>query len=319
MMKHPNETALGERCFICKVGKCRILDVFEDGLHQVVHCTFCRQETIVPPPTLQDIKDYYQDYGTSKFSDRDFRFLFVHSLRYFEHFFQLCGSSRQWQGTNFLEIGFGQGASLLAAACSGLQASGIDLDAECISRLEQRTIEYDLAVNLYCGEITDLPSRLSFDVIKASQVIEHTLDPRKFLDEIAKRQTQGGYLLLECPNNEGAFWYVKNRLRKKYDRMNFYKSLKLTEHLWGFTKKSLALLLQETGYEVVYCHDYYLRDERFHHENLLHYPTLSEGVKRSFEAKNSYHFLKSLIPPFDLVASKVARQGTHLAVCARRI
>jgi cyclopropane fatty-acyl-phospholipid synthase-like methyltransferase len=218
----------------------------------------------------------------------------------------------------FLEVGFGNGASLLAAAKCGFQAYGLDLDATAVASLERRAREYGLGVQCIHGDVSSLDQDLRFDIIKASQIIEHTLDPLLFLTRLFEHQTSGGHLLLECPNNEATFWYVKNQLRRRYDRMNFYKSLKLNEHLHGFTKTSLQLILKQVGYEVMYCKDYPVRDPRFHHENLLWYPTLRQGLRNLVASGNVYVLLKSLIPPFDSMASRFRGQGTHLAVLAKK-
>jgi hypothetical protein len=100
--------------------------------------------------------------------------------------------------------------------------------------------------------------------------------------------------------------------------MNYHNSLKIKEHLSGFTASNLVLLLEKVGYSVVYCRDYALRDRLFQPETLLWYPTLWMGIWVSLRSKSAYPFLRSLISPFDRAASVLARSGTHLAVCARK-
>jgi len=263
----------------------------------------------------QELRKYYEGYGTTKTPYDQVEFLIDKSVAYFEGFFVVTGFDRRNTPTStFLEVGFGNGASLMAAAKLGFKAYGLDMDAECTRRVQEIACRHGQTVHSTIGEISSLDTWLKFDVIKASQVIEHTLDPLEFLVGLSKHQSAGGYLLLECPNNEATFWLVKNLLRRRFGRMNFYKSLKVSEHLYGFSKTSLARLLETVGYRIILCADYPLRDPMFHHENLLWYPTLAGGLRTFIKDRLTYPFLKSLIPPFDQLASKLAGAGTHMAV-----
>jgi 2-polyprenyl-3-methyl-5-hydroxy-6-metoxy-1,4-benzoquinol methylase len=306
-------------CAVCDTGKLVRLDVFEDDNHWVAHCCGCGQELLQPLPSPEALQEYYDGYSSGVMPDDDVSFLYSHSNAYFQRFIKGAGMESENLGDlRFLEVGFGNGARLLGAAKFGFKAYGVDLDPTAVATVQRRAREYGLVVHGFQGDISAVEGGLTFDIIKASQILEHTLAPFEFLKELFRRQPSGGHLLLECPNNEATFWYVKNHLRKAYDRMNFYKSLKLTEHLSGFTKTSLQLILRKVGYEVIRCEDYALRDPRFHHENLLWYPTLGRGLRSSIASRNSYAFLKSLIPPFDSIASRVGGRGTHLAVLARK-
>jgi len=306
-------------CSVCGGTNLLRLNVFEDDNNWVAHCCSCEHEVLQPLPSPEEVQRYYDGYLSTQTPDEDVLFLYSHSLPYFQRFMNIAGLRMEdARELKLLEVGFGNGASLLAAAKFGFQTYGLDMDATAIASVERRAREYGLVVQCIHGDVRSLERDLRFDIIKASQVIEHTLRPFEFLNGLFQHQTAGGYLLLECPNNEAAFWYVKNQLRKTFNRMNFYKSLKLNEHLSGFTKTRLQLMLKGVGYQVIRCEDYALRDPRFHHENLLWYPTLGRGLRGFVVSGNYYAFVKSFIPPFDSIASSVAGRGTHLAVLARK-
>ena len=307
-------------CSVCGQHDLQQLSVFDNGRDTVVHCDTCGMEFLQPTPSLDELQAYYSGYGTTQTSDEDFEFLFDRSLAYFKRFFTNADTGfNNGKSMKFLEVGFGHGASLVAAATLGFDAYGVDLDAEAIASVQERAKRYGTSVQCFHGDISSVDAGLSFDLIKASQVIEHTPQPIEFVYQLHSRQPVGGRLLIECPNNEAAFWYIKNLLRKRYQRMNFYKSLKLSEHLSGFTRKSLQLLLKNVGYEVKQFQNYPFRDQRFHHETLLWYPNLSDGVRRSIQSRDSYHFLKALIPLFDSAASQLSGMGTHMAVTAEKL
>jgi 2-polyprenyl-3-methyl-5-hydroxy-6-metoxy-1,4-benzoquinol methylase len=276
-------------------------------------------EFLDPTPTIEELQAYYSGYGTTQISDAEFEFLFAESLTYLKRLARNSRIKRNGSKPRFLEVGFGHGASLVAAASLGFEAYGVDLDAEAIKSLQERARKYGANLNCIHGDISSVSADLSFDLIKASQVIEHTLQPIEFARQLYLRQPVGGRLLMECPNNEAAFWHLKNLLRKRYQRMNFYKSLKLSEHLTGFTKKSIQMLLTNVGYEIKQFRTYPFRDRTYHHETLLWYPNVRDGLRRTIRDRDSYHFLKSLIPVFDSVASYVSGMGTHMAITAEKL
>lgn len=306
-------------CQICGLSLIVKIAPFDSPAHHVVHCHACGHETLRPLPTADELALYYSDYSTTKTSDAELRFLYERSLEFFENFVantDLKGTDLS--GRNYLEIGFGNGAGLFAAAASGFRTFGVDLDESSVARARTVAPAFDVSVECSSGTIDDYRRDIEFHVVKASQVIEHTLDPLKFLQQIAVLQPVGGYLVLEFPNNDAAFWALKNLLRKRYGRMNFYKSLKIGEHLSGFTRESIAILLRKAGYRLLRCRDYPMRHRFLQPENLLWYPSLLEGVAESARTRDPYHLLKSLIPVFDHVASNIAGSGTHLYVWAEK-
>lgn len=312
-------------CLICGSSSILTLEPFDDPRHRVEHCNDCRYETLRPLPTPAELLAYYSAYSTTKTDPAELRVLFEQSLEFFDYFVRTAGLDHsELHRLNFLEIGFGNAASLLGAANAGFRAYGIDLDESNVRAARERSSEYGVQVDCAALDIQQYRRDIPLHVVKASQVIEHTLDPLTFLREIHERQPPGGYLIIECPNNEAAFWYVKNALRRPFDRMNFYKSLKITEHLSGFTANSLAMLLGKVGYSVVFSRDYSVRDKLFQPENTLWYPTIAAGLRAAVKwngrpSLNPYPFLKSLIGVFDKAASTLAHSGTYLAVWARKL
>src|SRR5438034_11345472 len=160
-------------CSVCGHESVASLDVFNDEPNCVIHCNFCGFEFLQPRPSFRQLQNYYDGYGTTKVSDEDFKFLFEQSLSYFRRFAKSVRfNSENVRNRKLLEVGFGHGASLLAAARLGFQAYGVDLDATAISSIERRAEQYQVRVHCFHGDVNCVTSDLQFDVIKASQVVE---------------------------------------------------------------------------------------------------------------------------------------------------
>src|SRR5437870_1039680 len=177
-------------CFVCGSNKIRQFFPFDDESHWVDHCRHCKTEILRPLPTPQELRKYYEGYGTTKTPEDQVEFLIDKSVAYFEGFFDVTRFDRRSTATStFLEVGFGNGASLMAAAKLGFKAYGLDMDPECTRRVQEIACQHAQTVHSTIGEISYLDPWLKFDVIKASQVIEHTLDPLEFLAGLAKHQS----------------------------------------------------------------------------------------------------------------------------------
>jgi hypothetical protein len=111
---------------------------------------------------------------------------------------------------------------------------------------------------------------------------------------------------------------VKNKLRRAFGRLNHYNSLKLMEHLWGFTKKTLTLLLEKSGYRIVFMRDYAMGDAIFEPQSVLWYPTLAQGIKHSIKAKSWLPLGYAAVRQFDWLCSRLLGKGTGLAVLCQK-
>jgi len=291
---------------------------FEEDAHYVVACSTCLVQTILPHPSRTELTEFYENYHNTRTDDEVMPFLIAGNAELLADLRKRYGVAAG-SSVRYLEIGFGNGASLLAAAQAGFECVGLDLDPGNIADVERRAKQLGLEITLRAGDgNTDLSSDRAFHLIKASQLIEHLIDPAAFVRSMALMLTSDGCLYLECPNNSALFLRLKNRLRRRYARLNFYNSLKLSEHLWGFNRRSMTTLLVRAGLDVVFCQDYPVRHRFYQPENLIWYPTLTAGLRESFRKKKPYPLLKSLIPLFDGAASALGLGGIGLATMARK-
>lgn len=291
---------------------------FEEDSYYAVRCNVCGVETILPHPDSSQLKEFYSDYHNIRTAEEQIPFLIDRSVELLQAL-QPRLSLSPGKRLRYMEVGFGNGASLLAAAQLGMEVLGFDLDPSNVREVGDRATARGLEVELRCGDIAEAIAEMeSVDFVKASQLIEHLIDPTNFVRSISNLMMPGGYLYLECPNNNAAFLRIKNRLRKRFARMNFYNSLKIGEHLWGFTRPAMTRLLDLSGYEVVFCSSYPLRHRYLQPENLFWYPDPWSGAAESFSTRHAYPFLKSLIPLFDKLAWRALGGGIGLTALARK-
>ena len=80
----------------------------------------------------------------------------------------------------------------------------------------------------------------SFDLVWASEVIEHVADTARFLSEVRRVLVRGGRLLITTPNH--------GRLRLLVSGVEPY-SEPLGDHLHLYTRRSLRTVLEEFGFD----------------------------------------------------------------------
>src|SRR3989338_2350990 len=90
----------------------------------------------------------------------------------------------------------------------------------------------------------------SFDVVVALHVIEHLHDPIRTLTEINRLLSEGGMLITIVP----CVTHIKARLAGIK-----WKYFGPPSHLWYFSPRTFALLLEKTGFAPVYSSCFYNR------------------------------------------------------------
>ncbi|MDP3970741.1 MAG: class I SAM-dependent methyltransferase [bacterium] len=140
-------------------------------------------------------------------------------------------------GSKVLDIGCGNGVSLLEITKLGGDAYGTELDKNI------KPIADELNLEIHFGDIDTMPYPDDFfDFITMSQLIEHIPDPKDFLIKISKKLKVGGKIILSTPNIESA---NAKRTEKKW--INWH----IPYHVNFFSQKSINVLAKETGFKVL--------------------------------------------------------------------
>jgi len=138
-----------------------------------------------------------------------------------------------------LEIGASHGGFLRLAQLAGFDATGLELSPSVV-RFARDTFGVDMRLGPL--EAADIPDR-SFDVVAAFDVLEHFADPEAALREIRRVVRPGGTVLLQTPEYSGA---DAQALLAAGDP--FLAHLRAPEHVFLFSKRGAAQLLERTGF-----------------------------------------------------------------------
>lgn len=133
---------------------------------------------------------------------------------------------------SFLEVGCGAGDLLEELGSRGYRGVGIDISPDALEAARRRVSSLSVAVEQ--KRVSDLEG--CFDVIIASEVLEHCPDDIAFLRELRSKMHPGAYLLLTVPahmDKWGANDDFSGHLRR-YERKELHDKLVATGFQPGF-------------------------------------------------------------------------------------
>ena len=140
-----------------------------------------------------------------------------------------------------LDIGAGDGAFLSAA--QGVLATsnlGIEPSIKALEKCE------DQRVNITNIAMEEFETLEKFDLITCFQTIEHLNDPRKFLQNIKKFLSPGGYFAISCHNRLSLVNKILGEKSPIFD----------VEHLQVFTDQGIERLFEGLNFKIVYSSKY---------------------------------------------------------------
>ncbi|OGY79301.1 MAG: hypothetical protein A3B74_00430 [Candidatus Kerfeldbacteria bacterium RIFCSPHIGHO2_02_FULL_42_14] len=138
--------------------------------------------------------------------------------------------------TRVLDVGCGNGASLLEIQRMGAEAFGTEQDRNVTQ------IASDLHLNIFFGNVEEAnyPHEF-FHTITLSQVLEHIPDPLQFTAFLYTKLAPGGNLIMSFPNIDS---YYRKKIGKRW--INWH----IPYHLNFFSEKSLEILAAKTGLRI---------------------------------------------------------------------
>lgn len=107
-------------------------------------------------------------------------------------------SRRPLAGKTALDVGCGAGLLAEPLARLGAKVTAIDPTPELISVARDHAAGQGLDIDYRVSAVEDLDG--TFDLITSMEVIEHTVDPQQFLNDLAKRLAPNGLLMMSTPN-----------------------------------------------------------------------------------------------------------------------
>jgi 2-polyprenyl-3-methyl-5-hydroxy-6-metoxy-1,4-benzoquinol methylase len=140
-----------------------------------------------------------------------------------------------------LDIGCGTGLNALHLSKLGHTVIGIDLSPVAIEKFRAKGLE---------GHVVDIEASPlpfaddSFDMIYASEVIEHSVNTEEFLARLYRVLKPGGLLLLSTPNS--AFWAYRILGCLGHTVTDYQHP----GHVRFFSKRSLSKAVERAGFQI---------------------------------------------------------------------
>ncbi len=308
--------AIEHRCPVCgQTGSRRPVAQMGDK-YVALKCEQCQLTCAHPIPSLEELHNFYSNYHvTQETPERLERLVGLHS-----QILDYLLSRLEKQAPTFLDYGFGVGAFLKLVHSRNLAAYGVEFSQQNCEQMRQYCAKNQAqiaVVQLPEQSLDDLPCR-QFDCITLFQVVEHLADPVALLSSLSRYQARGGLLYIECPNHDALFLQVKNKIRHLVDRTSYFGSLYPPEHLLGFNRRSLRVLLEQAGYELVDSGDYAFADGFHQPETSFWYPSVVE-VLSNRTLWQFYFVAKASIGLIDPLASRLFGAGGGLYALARKV
>jgi SAM-dependent methyltransferase len=137
-----------------------------------------------------------------------------------------------------LDLGCGTGGFTRELAAAGASPVGVDVAAAALERARARHPELDFRLAPIEGPLPF--DDCSFELVWASEVIEHVADTARWLSEVRRVLAPGGRLILTTPSH--------GRLRLAVGGIERF-SEPLGDHLHLYTRTSLRTLLEGFGFD----------------------------------------------------------------------
>lgn len=207
------------------------------GLLRCTTCTFVTADVAISTAELTSLysKDYfageeYKDYVAERdLIEKHFRIRLKKLLRY------TPAPSRR----RLLEIGCAYGFFLTVAREYFKSVEGIDISRDAVNYAKER-----LKLPVHLGDFLDYKLHENVDLVCLWDTIEHLQSPHLYLQQVAQNMNPGGIIALTT----GDIGSLVARCRG-----GRWRQIHPPTHLHYFSKATLAHLLRNYGFRVLYC------------------------------------------------------------------
>ncbi|MFH1957616.1 MAG: class I SAM-dependent methyltransferase [bacterium] len=214
------------------------------GKYRIIDCKTCGFIHILPYPSNEKLKKYYQNefieerpLYTDRFSEDLEWWNLIYSDRY-ENFRKFFPKKKK---PNILDIGSGLGHFLNYGKKKGWDVLGVEPGKKACSYSKKMGIK---VINGLFGEV-DLCRYAPFDVVHLSEVMEHVPCPDAILQESWKLLKPNGILCICVPNDYNPF----QKLLLKEGFSPYWLSPKV--HINYFNQQMISCLVERNGFDIV--------------------------------------------------------------------
>jgi SAM-dependent methyltransferase len=209
------------------------------GSYEIHRCVRCGLEQTFPTPSASELKELYETYynfggetGTRYTRWRE-RFLFSFLYRGWAWldgdvaFHQRRGAGR------LLDIGCNEGRGLRLYARNGFKVEGLELNETAAAVAREAGFE------VHTFPLEHFRPVKAYDVAVLANVLEHSLNPLKMLQDVHRILGPRGQAWISCPNSQS--W-----LRKRFG--GSWLNWHVPFHIVHFSPAMLCQLLSDAGF-----------------------------------------------------------------------
>jgi len=138
---------------------------------------------------------------------------------------------------SILEVGCGSARMATTFIRLGAAYQGIDIDGQAISSAQSSGLKCVRTLSLF-----DLPESEQHDVVMVSQVLEHIVRPRDFIDRIHRVLSPNGIIHLDVPNHRSLSASLNTTLGLSRKR---FGAVTLPHHQFSYSESTLRYLLRD--------------------------------------------------------------------------
>lgn len=216
--------------------------------YKVAHCRcgFIYQEEVLPDNELSELYDEWIEPVSTELHNRNMQYgKSIHLFRQLR--FAVKHMSISPSLIKVLDFGSGFGELMFLAKAMGIDAYALDYSNDRVERL--KTQGFNAITN------NDMEN-MSFDFIALNQVLEHLADPRDVLSKVHRSLSSSGIIYVGVPDSSQCKSAFKNA-QLLDDASAIAKSFRANQisafqHINYFTNKTLKLLLNNCGFEVLF-------------------------------------------------------------------
>ena len=231
-------------CIICKTDN--HTPIYEIGASRVVKCNQCSLVYVNPRPSDEEVRSIYKgDYFTSA-QPRSLGYVdyFKQHKNYIKTFEKRLKIIERFKERGSLcDIGCASGFFLKAALKSGWKVCGIEMSAQAVDHAREQGLS-DLICCDFSNEFEATNYAGRFDVLTMWDYIEHSLNPERDLMKAYDMIKEDGLLIIETQNIGSLIAKVMGR--------RWWHLVKVQEHLYHFSPKTISMLLGKSGFRVIH-------------------------------------------------------------------
>jgi len=198
-------------CTICNSKKTKLITAnhkgyFEGSTYPIFECTNCNTQFI--PKSLIDPKIYDKLYSTTKTPGYDRYYKYAkkikksrNPLKFLQEqepvYYPVYKYLKNKQKLKVLEIGCGYGYLTYSINKMGHETLGIDISKKAIDFAKS-----NFGVYYKTTSIEKFKTNQKYDLIIATELIEHLENPTKFIKNVSKKLKNNGKIIITTPNKD---------------------------------------------------------------------------------------------------------------------